>query len=86
MRWGVGAEGLGVVGEIGGLELECSLDSDSDWDLDFEVGLGLVSQGQWCYLSYLLGLSEIAPPEMVAWGTRGFWLVLGRIQSYRLEI
>ena len=44
MRWGVGAEGLGVVGEIGGLELECSLDSDSDWDLDFEVGLGLVSQ------------------------------------------
>ena len=42
MRWGVGAEGLGVVGEIGGLELECS--SGSDWNLDFEVGLGLVSQ------------------------------------------
>ena len=42
MHWGVGAEGLEVVGEIGGLELECS--SGSDWDLDFEVGLGLVSQ------------------------------------------
>ena len=44
MRWGVGAEGLGVVGEIGGLELELECSSGSDWDLDFEVGLGLVSQ------------------------------------------